>query len=444
MEGVVLPTWGLKDAYLKDAQGKDALCQRIFAQAAKNGEKAVHPYYVEQGILMKYVSDNKQCFEVVVVPPQLAPMLLKLAHEDLGHNGTVRTYMILRCSYYWKGMKSFIATYVKRCDLCRQHNATATRYVKGAFEIPKAPMDFISMDLIGEFYPPSTQGNRYALTVICMLTGWVWCVPIPDKTANAVLKAYLKHVHHVFGPSRKILSDNGTEFKNDLFDRVAKELGVEHKVYSPPYHPQSNGRIEGFHLFLNACMAKHISPGLEWDEVCPIATAAYNFLPNEHARESPFFLMFGRDPRIPLTEALKPRLRYLGNDDVILSLEALKNMYLIVMENLRRVRGTGQHKGPIKSIITLNQLVTLKVHLRKTLAPRYEGNYCVVSVKGNQVELAWEGTVLPTKWYHVSHVKPLLQANEAINQLPAYDTFGRKGKLAIHPDNIPDTRVVKP
>ena len=444
MEGVVLPTWGLKDAYLKDAQGKDALCQRIFAQAAKNGEKTVHPYYVEQGILMKYVSDNKQHFEVVVVPPQLAPLLLKLAHDDLGHNGTARTYMILRRSYYWKGMKSFIATYVKRCDLCRQHNATATRYVKGAFEIPKAPMDFISMDLIGEFYPPSSQGNRYALTVICMLTGWVWCIPIPDKTANAVLKAYLKHVHHVFGPSRKVLSDNGTEFKNDLFDRVAKELGVEHKVYSPPYHPQSNGRIEGFHLFLKACMAKHISPGLEWDEVCPIATAAYNFLPNEHARESPFFLMFGRDPRIPLTEALKPRLRYLGNEDVILSLEALKNMYLIVTENLRRARGTGQHKGPVKSIITPNQLVTLKVHLRKTLAPRYEGNYRVVSVKGNQVELAREGTVLPTKWYHVSHVKPLLQTNEAINRLPAYDTFGHKGKLAIHPDNIPDTRVIKP
>ena len=77
MEGVVLPTWGLEDAYLKDAQGKDVLCQRIFAQAAINGEKTVHPYYVEQGILMKYVSDNKQRFEVVVVPPQLAPLLLK-------------------------------------------------------------------------------------------------------------------------------------------------------------------------------------------------------------------------------------------------------------------------------------------------------------------------------------------------------------------------------
>ena len=237
MGDITLPTWGLKDAYLKEAQSKDALCQRIFAQAAKNGEKAIHPYYVEQGILMKYVSDNKQRFEVIVVPPQLASMLLKLAHNDLGHNGTACTYMILRCSYYWKGMKSFIATYVKRCDLCQQHNATATRYVKGAFEIPKAPMDFISMDLIGEFYPPSTRGNHYALTVICMLTGWVRCVPIPNKTANAILKAYLKNVHHVFGPSRKILSNNGTEFKNDLFDRVAKELGIEHKSIFPTLPP---------------------------------------------------------------------------------------------------------------------------------------------------------------------------------------------------------------
>ena len=82
-------------------------------QNAENREKAIHPYYVEQGILMEYVSDNKQRFEVIIVPTQLASMLLKLAHDDLGHNGTVHTYMILRCSYYWKGMKSFIATYVK-------------------------------------------------------------------------------------------------------------------------------------------------------------------------------------------------------------------------------------------------------------------------------------------------------------------------------------------
>ena len=94
-----------------------------------------------------------------------------------------------------------------------------------------------------------------------------------------MLKAYLKNIHHLFRPSRKILSDNGLEFKNQLFEMVAQELGIEHEVYSPPFCPQSNGWIEGFHTFLKACLAKHVSQELEWDEVCPIATAAYNFLP---------------------------------------------------------------------------------------------------------------------------------------------------------------------
>ena len=93
--------------------------------------------------------------------------------------------------------------------------------------------------------------------------------------------------------------------------------------------------------------------------------------------------MFGRDPRIPLTEALKPRLQYLGNDEVIFLLEALKNMYLVVTENLKSAREASKPIGPIKGPIRPNQLVTLKVHQRKALAPRYEGNYRVVSVKGN-------------------------------------------------------------
>ena len=44
----------------------------------------------------------------------------------------------------------------------------------------------------------------------------------------------------------------GQSFKNELFTYVAKELGVEYKIFIPPYHPQSNGRIEGFHNFLKS------------------------------------------------------------------------------------------------------------------------------------------------------------------------------------------------
>ena len=431
--------WGISPSEILKRQKEDKFCRNIRDRITKEGPKAVYPYYLEEDILFRYVDDNKQKFEAMVIPRNMSPLLLKLPHDELGHNGTARTYMILRSNYYWRGMRPDVTKYVKKCVLCRRHNSASPKYNKGTFAVPKAPMDFISMDLIGEFHPPSSRGNRYALTAICMLTGWTWCIPIPDKTAAVVINAYLKNIHHVFGPSAKILSDNGSEFSNKLFELVAKELGVEYKIYSPPYRPQSNGRIEGFHAFLKACLAKHVSAGVEWDEVCSLATAAYNFLPNEHSKESPFFLMFGRDPRLPLTEVFKPRMRYLGSEDTILSLEALKNMYLLVAENLKKARERALPVHPVKNAtIVPNQLVTLKVHIRKTLDPRYEGTYRVISIKGNQVEIARTGTVSPTKWAHIAHVKPLLRADDVIDKLPDYKAFARKAKLACNPDKLPD------
>ena len=75
-------------------------------------------------------------------------------------------------------------------------------------------MEFISMDLISEFYPPSKYGHKYALTVICMLTGYVFCIPLKTKQASEVVQAYIDNVYARFGGSLKILSDNGTKFKN--------------------------------------------------------------------------------------------------------------------------------------------------------------------------------------------------------------------------------------
>ena len=93
---------------------------------------------------------------------------------------------------------------------------------------------------------------------------------------------------------------------------------------------------------------------VEWDEVCTLATAAYNFLPNEHSRESPFFIMFGHDPRLPLAEFFQHKLRYLGTDETVLSLQALRNMYLIITENLRQARERSATPYP-KSLPQFNQ-----------------------------------------------------------------------------------------
>ena len=160
------------------------------------------------------------------------------------------------------------------CYQCQRRNKQVVKYATLHFDVATFTMQFISMDLIGEFHPPTTKRNRYALTVICMLTGYVFCIPLKTITAEEVLQAYIDNIYSKFGGSMKILSDNGTEFKNKIFEQIAKELGVVHKLYTPHYHPASNCRIEGFHAFLKACIVKHIAPQLEWDDLVPLACAA--------------------------------------------------------------------------------------------------------------------------------------------------------------------------
>ena len=232
----------IEDNKLIELQKEDKFCKNIFNMLASNKLQNKNPYYIKSGILKWYIDENKQRFDVIVLPQTLTQPILQLTHEGLGHNGIPQTYALLRCQYYWKGLKPSVTKHVKQYTLCQKHNKQVVKYNKLHFEASAAPMKFISMDLIGEFHPPSSKGNRYALTVICMHTGFVFCIPLKTKSTEDVVQAYIDKVYSQFGGSEKVLTDNGTEFKNKLINEVCKQLGAKHKIYSPPYRPQSNGR----------------------------------------------------------------------------------------------------------------------------------------------------------------------------------------------------------
>ena len=215
-------------------------------------------------------------------------------------------------------------------------------------------------------------------------------------------------------------------------------MGVEYKLYTPPYHPASNGWIEGLHTILKACIAKHVAPHLEWDVLVPLACAAYNFIPNEHSKESPFFLMFGRDPILPLNTLLGPKMRYLGNDINVLSLEALKNMFEIAATNLKIAQEQRDPKdSPLHTKLQPGYTVLVQNHVRGPFDPKYVGDYRVVSLKGNQVEVQ---PLIggPTEMKHIKHVKYVLPADRYIKQLPDYSAFGGKTTFLMNPDKLPN------
>ena len=76
-------------------------------------------------------------------------------------------------------------------------------------------------------------------------------------------------------------------------------------------------------------------------------------------------------------------------------------------------------------------------HLKVPFDPKYIGNYRVVSLKGNQVEIQ-PAVGGPTEMKHVKHVKYILPADWYVKQIPDYSTFGRKATLRLNPDKIPD------
>ena len=213
---------------MQELQEQDPLVGRL-RKEWKQGTLDRKHFTMENDILKKKTIINGILYQPVVVPDILKDCLLTLAHNEQGHNG-FRTFNLLKCMYHWKGMKCAVQSHCTRCMTCAKHNIKIQQLQKEHFKVQPQPMEFISMDLIGEFHPPSSKGNRYTLTAVCMITGFTFCIPIKSKKAEDVVTAYMNNICCVFGPSKKILTDNGTEFKNKMWTEVFKRLRTEHRT----------------------------------------------------------------------------------------------------------------------------------------------------------------------------------------------------------------------
>ena len=102
-------------------------------------------------------------------------------------------------------------------------------------EIPDRPFDKIAIELVTEC-KTSTSGNNHILTNIDHLTRWPEAFPIPDKSADTIVATFISEYLPVHMYPQYILSDNGTEFKNNLMDQVLQQLGID-RIFSAPNHP---------------------------------------------------------------------------------------------------------------------------------------------------------------------------------------------------------------
>ena len=139
---------------ISSLQDQDTYCHHVLQQIRKG--KSLHSklYKIENDILKCHLQIGNQVFFPIVLPRILIGHVLELAHNKLGHNGISRIYAMLKCLYYWKGMKTSIVKHVKSCDICQKYNLQVVPYAKLHFDTATFPMEFISMDLFGKLYPP--------------------------------------------------------------------------------------------------------------------------------------------------------------------------------------------------------------------------------------------------------------------------------------------------
>ena len=161
--------------------------------------------------------------------------------------------------------------------------------------------------------------------------GWPEAFPISDKSADTIVSTSISQYLPVHMCPRYILSDNGTEFKNNVMDQVLKELGIE-RIFSTPYHPQSNRKLEVFHKYLKHTLKKLCKKDLSnWDKYINHVLASYRVTPNL----ATFFLVYARDPNLPLHQLLEPMQWFLGDPDSgMLNVEAHRLALAIAKKTL--------------------------------------------------------------------------------------------------------------
>ena len=156
-----------------------------------------------------------------------------------------------------------------------------------------------------------------------------------SKSADDVIHAYVETILPQIGPSRFILTDNGTEFKNDTMSSVLIRLNTEHK-FTTVYFPRGNSRLENSHTLLKRLISKYIDLlDVEWDKCLNLATYAFNISPSSDNCSSPYYIFYGKEPINAKLKELKELHRYTGINCGLKHLQQLNEIWKNHADKLR-------------------------------------------------------------------------------------------------------------
>ncbi|KHJ97536.1 integrase core domain protein, partial [Oesophagostomum dentatum] len=236
--------------------------------------------------------------ERLVVPSPLREPVFLAFHTSPsagGHFNWRKTLAKVARKYYWPHMSEDIYLSVRACEACQRKRAQQLNRelllpikTSGVFEK-------VYVDLTGPIRT-SASGNKFIIAMIDHFTKYVVAVPLPDCSAVSVAQAIMSECVLKFGAMTQLISDNASYFKGEVISELGRLLRIS-RYYTTPYHHEGNGVCERVFATFHPMLRTYINENqLDWDKYVSACTFMYNTTVHSSINNTPFFLMFGRDP----------------------------------------------------------------------------------------------------------------------------------------------------
>uniref|UniRef100_A0A3B3DF81 Gypsy retrotransposon integrase-like protein 1 n=1 Tax=Oryzias melastigma TaxID=30732 RepID=A0A3B3DF81_ORYME len=365
------------------------------------------PKYTTKDGRLFYTGPSYQYMRSVIMSAEEKRIALMECHDNPGgnHNGVRGTRDRVVAGYYWPTITQDVEEWVKSCHRCQLNDPIKTvARVLHPIKV-KEPWEVLGMDLIGPL-PETREGNKYILTMTDLFTKWVIAEPLKTKTA-AEVSAILTTKLYTFGMVRKIITDQGKEFVNQLNDSIFTMLNIKHAV-SSAYHPQTNGQDERTNQNIKRALRKYVnSKHNDWDVHLAAVVYGINTAKQHSTRHSPYYLLFHRHPRLPAVMNVCP----MGDDfkvadpeeDIDSRVQEMTVLNETVLRNIERAQdsqqksyGSRKRKHERACTIQEGDDVLLSGDAKKrrtgdTLSSQHQGPFTVAGITAKGVATIMKG-----------------------------------------------------
>ena len=234
-----------------------------------------------------------------VLPKRFIHKVILTCHDVHGHPGMERKLGLLQERFFWPKMAEDVYIHIHTCKGCLMFKQPQER-AKMQPILVSYPMELIHLDFLTLGGKAGDTKRNNILVVTDHFTKYAQAYITPKQTAVVVVPMLWENFLVHYGWPEKILTDQGKSFKNNLILELHNLAQVK-KLCTSPYHPETNGQCECFNANLISMLGTLPTHAKKnWQEWVATLTHAYNCTNLPIMEFSPYFLMFGRTPKLPL------------------------------------------------------------------------------------------------------------------------------------------------